>query len=65
MIDRAPGNHPDEVVSQLAPIGHKHINMRGIVQPRSAGFLSWPLASPLRARSMIRRKIRPPEAQKS
>jgi len=31
MIDRAPGDHPDEVISRLAPIGHKHINMRGIL----------------------------------
>jgi len=31
MIDRAPSDHPDEVMSRLAPIGHKHINMRGIL----------------------------------
>jgi len=31
MIDRAPKDHADEVVSHLAPIGHKHINMRGIL----------------------------------
>jgi hypothetical protein len=31
MLDRAPGDHPDEVISRLAPIGHKHINMRGIL----------------------------------
>jgi len=31
VIDRAPSEHPDEVVSRLAPIGHKHINMRGIL----------------------------------
>ncbi len=31
VIDRAPNDHPDEVLSRLAPIGHKHINMRGIL----------------------------------
>ena len=31
MIDRAPNEHPDAVLSRLAPIGHKHINMRGIL----------------------------------
>ncbi len=31
MIDSAPTDHEDEVLSQLAPIGHKHINMRGIL----------------------------------
>ena len=35
MIDRPPGDHPDEVMSRLAPIGHKHINMRGILTFRS------------------------------
>ena len=30
-IDQAPNDHPDEVLSRLAPIGHKHINMRGIL----------------------------------
>ena len=30
-IDLAPGNHADDVLSRLAPIGHKHINMRGIL----------------------------------
>jgi hypothetical protein len=24
VLDRAPGDHPDKVVSRLAPIGHKH-----------------------------------------
>ncbi len=24
-------DHPDDVLSRLAPIGHKHINMRGIL----------------------------------
>jgi hypothetical protein len=31
MIDAAPGDHPDEMMRRLAPIGHKHINMRGIL----------------------------------
>ena len=31
VIDRAPNEHPDEVLSRLAPIGHRHINMRGIL----------------------------------
>jgi Tn3 transposase DDE domain len=31
VIDRAPNDHPDEVLSRCAPIGHKHINMRGIL----------------------------------
>ena len=31
MIDRAPTDHADEVLSHLAPIGHRHINMRGIL----------------------------------
>ena len=30
-IDRAPNDLPDEVVRRLAPIGNKHINMRGIL----------------------------------
>ncbi len=32
VIDQAPTNHPDEVLSRLAPIRHKHINMRGILE---------------------------------
>ena len=31
VIDTAPNAHPDEVLSRFAPIGHKHINMRGIL----------------------------------
>ena len=31
VIDQAPNEHPDEVLGRLAPIGHKHINMRGIL----------------------------------
>jgi TnpA family transposase len=30
-IDLAPNDHPDEVLSRLALIGHQHINMRGIL----------------------------------
>jgi hypothetical protein len=46
MIDASSGDHPDEVTRRLAPIGHKHINKRGIpdvrtrpsqVEPASAG----------------------------
>jgi hypothetical protein len=29
-IDQAPSDHPAVVVSHLAPVGHKHINMRGV-----------------------------------
>jgi len=31
VIDQAPNDYPDAVLSQFAPIGHKHINMRGIL----------------------------------
>ena len=31
VIDRALSEHSDEVLSRMAPIGHKHINMRGIL----------------------------------
>jgi len=30
-IDRVPGEYPDEVLSHIAPIGYKHINLRGIM----------------------------------
>src|ERR1700752_5001579 len=30
-IDRDPNDYPDDVLSRCAPIGHKHINMRGIL----------------------------------
>ncbi|HET7879349.1 MAG TPA: Tn3 family transposase, partial [Acetobacteraceae bacterium] len=30
VIDRAPNDHPDDVLSRVAPIGYRHINMRGI-----------------------------------
>ena len=29
--DLAPGDHADDVLGRLAPIGYKHINMRGIL----------------------------------
>jgi len=32
VIDVAPSDHTDEVLSHMAPIGHKHINMRGILR---------------------------------
>jgi TnpA family transposase len=38
MIDRAPSSYPDAVVSRLAPIGHKHINMHGILTFELAGY---------------------------
>ena len=47
MLDRAPGDHPDEVVSRLAPIGHKHINMRGILTFDLARYKSSLLRQPL------------------
>ena len=28
----APNNYANEVMSHMAPIGHKHINMRGILR---------------------------------
>jgi hypothetical protein len=42
-----PGDHPDEVVSRLAPIGHKHINMRGILTFDLARYRSSLLRQPL------------------
>ncbi len=32
VIDQVPNDHSDEVLSRLTPIGHKHINMRGILR---------------------------------
>jgi TnpA family transposase len=31
LLDRASGDYSNEVLSRIAPIGHKHINMRGIL----------------------------------
>ena len=28
---QVPGKYPDEVLKGIAPIGHKHINLRGIL----------------------------------
>ncbi len=33
-------NHPDEVLGQMAPIGHKHINMRGTLKFELAQYAS-------------------------
>jgi len=30
-IERVPAEYPDEVLSRIAPIGYKHINLRGIL----------------------------------
>ena len=30
-VDQVPGEYPDEVLKGIAPIGHKHINLRGIL----------------------------------
>lgn len=46
MIDRAPGAYPDAVLSRLAPIGHKHINLRGILTFNLAGYGSRLLRQP-------------------
>ena len=32
VIDLALSEHIDEVQSRMAPIGHKHINLRGILK---------------------------------
>jgi len=47
MLDRSAGGHPDEVISRLAPIGHKHINMRGILTFDLARYRSSLLRQPL------------------
>jgi hypothetical protein len=31
VLDGALADYPDEVLSRIAPIGHKHINLRGIL----------------------------------
>lgn len=30
-VDETPGGYPNEVLKSIAPIGHKHINLRGIL----------------------------------
>ena len=54
-IDRAPGEYPDEVLKGIAPIGHKHINLRGILtfdlSQLGASLLGRPPAAQKRASS--------------
>jgi hypothetical protein len=45
-IDRMPGAYPDEVLGRIAPIGHKHINLRGILTFNLAGYGSRLLRQP-------------------
>ena len=40
MIDQSPRDYSDAVVSRLAPVGHKHINMRGILTFDLSGYRS-------------------------
>jgi hypothetical protein len=40
MIDQTPRDYSDAVVSRLAPVGHKHINMRGILTFDLSGYRS-------------------------
>jgi TnpA family transposase len=40
MIDQTPSHYSDTVVSRLAPVGHKHINLRGILTFDLAGYRS-------------------------
>jgi TnpA family transposase len=40
MIDQTPSNYSDAVVSRLAPVGHKHINLRGILTFDLSGYRS-------------------------
>jgi hypothetical protein len=30
-VNRAPDGFPDDIVAELAPIAHAHINMRGVI----------------------------------
>lgn len=39
-IDQAPNEHADEVLGRMAPIGHKHINLRGILSFDLAQYAS-------------------------
>ena len=52
-IDHASNNYPDDVLSRLAPIGHQHINMRGILTFDLGRYAS-SLLRPARAGSEIR-----------
>ncbi len=40
VIDQAPNDHPNAGLSRIAPIGHKHINMRGILKFELAQYAS-------------------------
>jgi TnpA family transposase len=40
MIDQTPSEYSDAVVSRLAPVGHKHINMHGILTFDLSGYTS-------------------------
>lgn len=40
VVDRAPNKHPDKVLGRMAPIGHKHINMRGVLKFDLAQYAS-------------------------
>ena len=40
VIDQAPSDYPDEAVSRSVPVGHKHINMRGILTFDLSGYRS-------------------------
>jgi len=40
VIDQAPSDYPNAVLSRIAPIGHKHINMRGILKFELAQYAS-------------------------
>ena len=54
-IDRAPGEYPDEVLKGIAPIGYKHINLRGTLtfdlSQLGASLLGRPPAAQKRASS--------------
>jgi len=40
IIDQTPSDYSDAVVNRLAPVGHKHINMRGILTFDLSGYRS-------------------------
>jgi len=40
VIEQAPSDYPNAVLSRIAPIGHKHINMRGILKFELAQYAS-------------------------
>jgi len=59
MIDQTPSDYSDAVVSRLAPIGYRHINMHGILTFDLSGYTS----------SLLRQRLRPmsvtPRAEKA